>query len=79
MSTHIPASELAPENAWFKSSYSSASGNSCVEVASRLRTHDDVLVRDSKEESGPALRISRAGWDGLLGFVRTAEGDFGVI
>ncbi|MFJ6573695.1 DUF397 domain-containing protein [Streptomyces sp. NPDC091292] len=75
MSTHIPALELAPEGAWYKSSYSSGIGGSCVEVASRLRTHDDILVRDSKDKSGPALRISRAGWDGLLAFVCTAEGD----
>ncbi|MFF2850548.1 DUF397 domain-containing protein [Streptomyces sp. NPDC058001] len=75
MNTHIPASELAPEDAWYKSSYSSGSGNSCVEIASRLQRHADILVRDSKDKHGPAMHISRAGWDGLLDFVRTNEGD----
>lgn len=41
--------------AWFKSSYSSGSGDSCVEVAT---CPDTVHVRDSKIEEGPQLTLS---------------------
>jgi hypothetical protein len=44
---------------WVKSSYSS-SGN-CVEVAARDRGHR-VMVRDTKDRPGPALRFSPAAW-----------------
>ncbi|MEU0133555.1 DUF397 domain-containing protein, partial [Streptomyces sp. NPDC006296] len=41
------------EAEWFRSSYSSSGdGNDCVEVAARPSL---VLVRDSKERSGPRL------------------------
>jgi hypothetical protein len=33
MPTHPTASELAPEQAWFKSSYSDGTGQNCVEAA----------------------------------------------
>ncbi|MFE2497257.1 DUF397 domain-containing protein [Streptomyces scopuliridis] len=50
-------STTATELAWFKSSYSGSSGDSCVEVA--LSIHDTgqvetVHVRDSKVRPGPA-------------------------
>ncbi|MCD0453255.1 DUF397 domain-containing protein [Actinocorallia sp. API 0066] len=45
--------------AWFKSSYSSANSDNCVEVALNLPA---IAVRDSKNPSGPALRFSRASW-----------------
>ncbi|WP_424920703.1 MULTISPECIES: DUF397 domain-containing protein [unclassified Streptomyces] len=45
---------------WFKSSYSDSSdGNDCVEVAAR--THS-VLVRDSKQASGPRLGFAPSAW-----------------
>ncbi|HYS40409.1 MAG TPA: DUF397 domain-containing protein [Pseudonocardiaceae bacterium] len=45
-----------PELTWVKSSYSSQ-GN-CVEVAAR----DHVLVRDTKDRTGPMLRFTPAAW-----------------
>lgn len=48
------------ELVWFKSSYSSPDGDSCVEVAtSRPGT---VYVRDSKNEHSPQLTIPSAAW-----------------
>ena len=44
---------------WFKSSYSSASGDNCVEVATSPHT---VHVRDSKDRQGPQLTLSPAAW-----------------
>jgi hypothetical protein len=44
---------------WFKSSYSSAQGDDCVEVAV---TEQAVHVRDSKDVSRPALAVGREGW-----------------
>lgn len=79
MNIHVPANELLPDDAWFKSSYSDGTGNSCVEVASRLATHGDILVRDSKDKTGPALHFTQTEWDGLLALVRTAGADFDLI
>ncbi|MGW4318109.1 DUF397 domain-containing protein [Streptomyces sp. NPDC004684] len=46
-----------------KSSYSGQEGN-CVEVA---RTTDQGrAVRDSKQEDGPLLTVSREGWRAFL-------------
>jgi hypothetical protein len=45
---------------WRTSSYSSANGGNCVEVASNLRGR--VAVRDSKAPDGPALVFTRAEW-----------------
>lgn len=53
---------------WFKSSYSSAQGDSCVEVAV---TEQAVHVRDSKDKNGPHLTIGRDQW---ARFVRFAAG-----
>ncbi|MEV7393955.1 DUF397 domain-containing protein [Streptomyces sp. NPDC091215] len=47
--------DLAPEGAWFKSSYSSQDGGNCVEVVALAA---GVGVRDSKDQAGPALLIS---------------------
>ncbi|WP_030542029.1 DUF397 domain-containing protein [Streptomyces albus] len=44
---------------WFKSSYSTAQGDSCVEVAITERT---VHVRDSKDMTLPHFRVGRDGW-----------------
>lgn len=44
---------------WFKSSYSSAQGDSCVEVAVTERA---VHVRDSKDVARPHFAVSRDGW-----------------
>ncbi|MGI5456838.1 DUF397 domain-containing protein [Streptomyces sp. CA-249302] len=45
---------------WFKSSYSSDSGQACLEVA-----HEDttIHIRDSKNpEDGPILHVTPAAW-----------------
>ncbi|MCX5417170.1 DUF397 domain-containing protein [Streptomyces sp. NBC_00059] len=47
------------ELTWFKSSYSSGSGDSCIEVAVASET---VHVRDSKVEEGPRLSLAPASW-----------------
>lgn len=44
---------------WVKARASGSSGGNCVEVAG----HDSrVLVRDTKDKSGPALRFSADAW-----------------
>jgi hypothetical protein len=45
------------EQTWVKSSYSGSQAN-CVEVAVR----DRVVVRDTKDRTGPILRFSPAAW-----------------
>ncbi|WOX21229.1 DUF397 domain-containing protein [Streptomyces solicathayae] len=55
----------APETAWFKSSYSTGSGGECIEVATST---DTVLVRDSKDRTGPFLSIGPEGWAAFVGF-----------
>ena len=61
---HI-ASELAPDHAWFKSSYSDP-GQNCVEVAP-LDPH--IGVRDSKNPHGPALLLASRAWAEFVGYV----------
>ncbi|MEV0680688.1 DUF397 domain-containing protein [Actinosynnema sp. NPDC050436] len=51
------------DTGWFKSSYSTAGNDNCVEV--RL-TRDHVGVRDSKNPHGDALRVPLGTWDRLL-------------
>jgi hypothetical protein len=47
-----------PDKTWRKSSYSGSQAN-CVEVADHDRR---VLVRDTKDRTGPALRFSAGTW-----------------
>ncbi|MFC3576692.1 DUF397 domain-containing protein [Streptomyces yaanensis] len=51
------------ELAWFKSSYSSGSGDDCVEVATSSTT---IHVRDSKNTQGPHLTLSPTAWAEFL-------------
>jgi hypothetical protein len=52
--------------AWRKSSYSGNGGN-CVEVADNLvAEHGIVLVRDSKDPSGPILTFTSSEWVAFL-------------
>ncbi|MEV6958917.1 DUF397 domain-containing protein [Streptomyces sp. NPDC051207] len=44
---------------WFKSSYSSDEDEACLEVA---RTPEAIHIRDSKNPTGPTLRVSPATW-----------------
>lgn len=69
MSTHRDASELALEAAWFKSSYSSDAGGSCVEIANLASAH--VAVRDSKHPTGPTLLLPPAAFAALLHHLRS--------
>ncbi|MCZ0989408.1 DUF397 domain-containing protein [Streptomyces diastatochromogenes] len=51
------------ELTWFKSSYSSASGDDCVEVA---HTPTTIHIRDSKAKEGPTLTLSPTTWANFL-------------
>ena len=44
---------------WRKSMYSSGNGGECVEVAGQANR---VLVRDTKDRSGPVLRFAPDAW-----------------
>ncbi|MEU3896737.1 DUF397 domain-containing protein [Streptomyces sp. NPDC045251] len=50
---------------WFKSSYSSAQGDDCVEVAVTERA---VHVRDSKDVARRPLGVGRRGWAQFVDF-----------
>ncbi|MFH9136711.1 DUF397 domain-containing protein [Streptomyces sp. NPDC017524] len=54
---------------WFKSSYSSAEGDSCVEVAACPST---VHVRDSKLDESPQLALAPAAWSHFLAYAAQA-------
>lgn len=49
---------------WRKSTYSSSTGQNCVEVATNL--HDIVAVRDSMDPNGPRLLVSLYEWRSFL-------------
>ncbi|MFE1751021.1 DUF397 domain-containing protein [Streptomyces anandii] len=55
--------ENTPEPVWIKSSYSTDEGPDCVEVAA---IPDHILVRDSKNPTGPRLALGPAAWRGFL-------------
>ncbi|MER6782168.1 MULTISPECIES: DUF397 domain-containing protein [unclassified Streptomyces] len=54
---------------WFKSSYSSGDGDSCVEVAACA---DAIHIRDSKVTAGPELAVAPMTWAAFLGGVTGA-------
>ncbi|MFF7458076.1 DUF397 domain-containing protein [Kitasatospora sp. NPDC008115] len=58
------------ELAWFKSSYSSNESVECVEVA---ETTNAVLVRDSKDKSGPHLTFTPDSWQAFITYAATVE------
>ncbi|MFE1752137.1 DUF397 domain-containing protein [Streptomyces anandii] len=57
------------ELAWFKSSYSGSSGDSCIEIAI---TEHTIRVRDSKDVTRPHFTVGRDGWSRFLGFATEA-------
>nr|BEK69255.1 DUF397 domain-containing protein [Kitasatospora purpeofusca] len=59
---------MSSELAWFKSSYSGNEGGECVEVA---EAPSAVLVRDSKDKSGPRLTFSPAAWEAFVEFAQS--------
>jgi hypothetical protein len=48
---------------WRKSSYSSSNSGNCIEVADN---DSRVLVRDTKNRTGPILRFSADAWRRLV-------------
>lgn len=65
MTNHRPA--LRGAN-WRKSSYSTAQGNECVEVADGFP--GVVPVRDSKVREGAVLVVPGAAWSAFVEFVK---------
>lgn len=61
------APDVAPDTAWFKSSYSSENATNCVEVAD-LAAPGWVGVRDSKDKSGPALVVATDAWSAFIDY-----------
>lgn len=62
---------------WRKSSRSNQSGGDCVEVAGDLPGR--VLVRDSKDTSGPVLTFEAYAWRTFVaGLPTTQPGEIGV-
>ncbi|WNZ09199.1 DUF397 domain-containing protein [Streptomyces sp. 11x1] len=51
------------ELAWFKSSYSTDQGDSCIEVAPTPAT---IHVRDSKDTTRPHLGLGPAAWTAFV-------------
>ena len=68
LGTTSRSTDLAPEGAWFKSSYSSQDGGNCVEIAAVAA---GVGVRDSKDKAGAALLISGSAF---TAFIRSITG-----
>jgi hypothetical protein len=66
MRPRLTAPELAPEHAWFKSSYSDP-GQNCIEVAA---VTTDIAIRDSKNPAGPALLLPSAAWTAFVNHLR---------
>jgi Domain of unknown function (DUF397) len=54
---------------WRKSSYSSSTGQNCVEVATNLP--DVVALRDSNDPNGPKLLVPLSEWRSLLGRLKS--------
>ncbi|MFD8091212.1 DUF397 domain-containing protein [Streptomyces malaysiensis] len=63
------ATDVAPESAWFKSSYSENNGTMCVEIAHLPHTAQ-VGIRDSKDKGGPALVVPAGAWAEFIAAVR---------
>lgn len=70
------APDVAPESAWFKSSYSNDSGGACVEIAGLTSL---VGIRDSKDKTGPALVVPATAWSSFVELVCSGDVDFGVV
>ncbi|MFE6747758.1 DUF397 domain-containing protein [Kitasatospora purpeofusca] len=78
---------MSSELVWFKSTHSGDEGGACVEIAWRKSTHSSgeggecvevaettaaVLVRDSKDKSGPHLTFTPAAWTAFVAYARSA-------
>jgi hypothetical protein len=74
MDEHSTEGEIIMQDAtltWRKSSRSGAAGH-CVEVADAPAA---VLVRDSKDITGPVLSFGTGDWSGFIAGVRAGEFD----
>lgn len=60
-----PSAGNGSELEWFKSSYSTDDGPSCVEVAA---TPGTVHVRDSKNKQGPRLALGPDQWAAFVSY-----------
>ena len=70
---HLPDAARLKDAVWRKSSRSNGNGgNNCVEVAF-LDTI--VAIRDSKNQSGPALFFNSAQWTEFLNSAKAGEFD----
>jgi hypothetical protein len=66
-----------PHAAWRKSSFS-ANGGNCVEVAAVASTEGNpraIVLRDSKDPRGPALRFTPDVWQAFATGVKNGEFD----
>ncbi|RKN70972.1 DUF397 domain-containing protein [Streptomyces klenkii] len=62
---------MAYKSAWFKSSYSNtANGANCISVAALT---NNVAVRDSKQQNGPAFVTPSAAWSSFIREVKTGR------
>lgn len=61
---------MASSVVWRTSSYSNGTGGACVEVAA-LR--GEVLVRDTKDRTRPAVRYSTDQWRAFVAGVKAGE------
>ncbi|AXG80367.1 DUF397 domain-containing protein [Streptomyces paludis] len=57
---------------WFKSSYSNAQGNECLEGAYLDR--GAIAVRDSKRPEGPAFVFAAPAWAAFVGGIDALAG-----
>ncbi|MFR9791094.1 DUF397 domain-containing protein [Streptomyces sp. MB22_4] len=67
VSSEHTVSDSSTLTGWYKSSYSGGSQGDCLEVA---RGHATVPVRDSKDNSGPAVLFSAHGWATFIGALK---------
>lgn len=66
----------AQHRSWFKSSFSGAGCNACVEVA---LAPGEIAVRDSKDREGPVLVFTPDEWRAFLSGVRADEFDLSEL
>ncbi|GAA2439623.1 DUF397 domain-containing protein [Streptomyces glaucus] len=64
------STDLAPEGAWVKSSYSSGAEGNCVEAANLA---SEIGIRDSKDKAGPALVFPRSSWAAFVASLSAGE------
>jgi hypothetical protein len=57
---------------WRKSTRSGSTGGNCVEIAALPAA---VVVRDSKDQTGPVLMFEPAAWASFVGAARTSQPD----